>query len=52
MFGDVPCVFGSLPGRSYQYGALDGIADWDQWSDREMPLRSCAGDGDVAARTG
>jgi hypothetical protein len=34
MFGNVPCVFGSLAGRSYQYGALHRIADRDHWTDR------------------
>jgi hypothetical protein len=34
MFGNMPCVFGSLTGRSYQYGALDRITDRDQWTDR------------------
>ena len=34
MFGDVPCVFGSLAGRGHQHGALDRIADRDHWSDR------------------
>ena len=33
MFGDVPCVFGSLTGRSHQHGALDRVADRDHWSD-------------------
>jgi hypothetical protein len=33
MFGDVSCVFGSLTWRGHQYGALDGIADGNHWSD-------------------
>jgi hypothetical protein len=33
MFDDMPCVFGSLAGRSHQHRALDGIADRNQWSD-------------------
>ena len=34
VLGDVPRVGRPLAGRGHQHGALDRIADRDQWSDR------------------